>query len=156
MIERPVLTLKEAAEACQVNLKTIRRRRDKGDFPNSYRSATRASSPWLIPVTDLIASGLTPGKPTAEEPAPVASSEPDELYKLKAEVAEFRRRAELAEAIAAERERTIETQATALKMIEAGPSQIDQLERLAVERDEARANARWGYRRRLRKPETGA
>ena len=81
--------------------------------------------------------------------------EPDELYKLKAEVAEFRRRAELAAAIAAERERTIETEATALKMIEAGPSQIDQLERLAEERNEARANARWGYRRRLRNPETG-
>ena len=56
-----------------VNLKTIRRRRDKGDFPNSYRSATRASSPWLIPVTDLIASGLTPGKPAAEEPAPATN-----------------------------------------------------------------------------------
>ena len=56
-----------------VNLKTIRRRRGKGDFPNSYRSATRASSPWLIPVTDLIASGLTPGKPAAEEPAPATN-----------------------------------------------------------------------------------
>ena len=64
------VSVKEAAEACQVNLKTIRRRRDKGDFPNSYRSATRASSPWLIPVTDPIAVGLTPGKPAAEEPAP--------------------------------------------------------------------------------------
>ena len=70
MIGRPVLTLKEAAEACQVNLKTICRPRDKGDFPNSYRSAPRASSPWLIPVTDPIAAGLTPGKPAAEEPAP--------------------------------------------------------------------------------------
>ena len=65
--ERPVFTLKEAAEACQVSLKTIRRRRDKGDFPNSYRSATRAQSPWLIPVTDLIAAGLTPGKPAPPE-----------------------------------------------------------------------------------------
>ena len=65
MIGRPVLTLKEAAEACQVNLKTIRRPRDKGDFPNSYRSAPRASSPWLIPVTDPIAAGLTPGKPSS-------------------------------------------------------------------------------------------
>lgn len=70
MIGRHVSTLKEAAEACQVNLKTIRRRGDKGEFPNTYRSATRASSPWSIPVTDPIAAGLTPGKPTAEEPAP--------------------------------------------------------------------------------------
>ena len=68
--ERPVFTLKEAVEACQVSLKTIRRRRDKGDFPNSYRSATRAQSPWLIPVTDLIAAGLTPGKPAPPEEPP--------------------------------------------------------------------------------------
>ena len=68
---------------------------------------------------------------------------------------ELRKRAEIAEAVAQERERTIETQATALKMIEAAPAPVDQLERLGAERDEARANARWGYLRRLRKPETG-
>ena len=74
MIERPVLTLKEAAEACQVNLKTIRRRRDRGDFQNCYRSAVRPSSRWLIPVEDFIAAGLTPGKPKPpEEPAPERS-----------------------------------------------------------------------------------
>ena len=157
--ERPVFTLKEAAEACQVSLKTIRRRRDKGDFPNSYRSASRAQSPWLIPVTDLIAAGLTPGKPAPpEEPAPEPSPEPAELDKLKAEIAELRKRAETAEAVVTERERTIETQATTLKMIEAAPAPVDQLERLAAERDEARANARWGFRRRLRlrRPETEA
>jgi hypothetical protein len=51
---------------------------------------------------------------------------------------------------AQERERTIETQATALKMIEAAPAPLDQLERLTAERDEARVNARWSFRRRLR------
>ena len=76
----------------------------------------------------------------------------DALDRLKEQNADLRRRAEIAEAIAAERERTIETQATALKMIEAAPAPADQLERLAAERDEARANARWGYRRRLCKP----
>ena len=74
---------------------------------------------------------------------------------MKAENAALRMRAETADTVVTERERTIETQATALKMIEAAPTPVDQLERLAVERDEARANARWGYRRRLRKPETG-
>ena len=76
MIERPVLTLKEAAEACQVNLKTIRRRRDKGDFPNCYRIAVRPSSRWLVPVEDLIAAGLTPGKPTPPEESAPEPSEP--------------------------------------------------------------------------------
>ena len=42
--------------------------------------------------------------------------------------------------------------------LEAAPAPVDQLERLAAERDEARANARWGFRRRLRlrRPETEA
>ena len=75
----------------------------------------------------------------------------EELKKLKAELG---RRA-AAEAIATERERTIETQATALKVADAAPVPVEQLERLAAERDEATANARWGCRPRLRKPETG-
>lgn len=74
---------------------------------------------------------------------------------MKAENAALRMRAETAEAVVTEPERTIETQATALKMIEAAPTPVDQLERLAAELDEARAIARCGYRRRLRKPETG-
>ena len=72
------------------------------------------------------------------------------LDKLKAKIAELRKRAEIAEAVTIERERTIETQATALKMIEAAPAPVDQLERLAAELDEARANARCGSRRSRR------
>lgn len=53
MIERPVLTLKEAAEACQVNLKTIRRPRDKGDFPNSYRSVDHGVAGVVVQVAGL-------------------------------------------------------------------------------------------------------
>jgi hypothetical protein len=45
-------------------VKTIRRLRDKGDFPNCYRIAVRPSSRWFIPVEDLIAAELTRGKPT--------------------------------------------------------------------------------------------
>ena len=74
---------------------------------------------------------------------------------MKAENAALRMRVETADTVVTERERTIETQATALKMIEAAPTPVDELERLAAELDEARANARWGYPRRLRKPETG-
>ena len=120
MTERPVFTLKEAAEACQVSLKTIRRRRDKGDFPNSYRSASRAQSPWLIPVTDLIAAGLTPGKPAPpEEPPGPAEPSPTELDALKAENAELRKRAEIAEAVAEEREKALEDTRLALRAIAA-------------------------------------
>ena len=92
-------------------------------------------------------SGFNTRQAPPEEPALEASPKPDELDALKAESAELCKRAEIAEAVATERERTIETQATALKMIEAAPAPVDQLERLAAELDEARAIARCGSRR---------
>ncbi|MDA8848246.1 helix-turn-helix domain-containing protein [bacterium] len=159
MSDRPEFTIAEAATACGVSAKTIRRRVQNDAFPNAHRTGR---GPWLISVEDLLADGLQPGKPSPpdlDEPEPAVTDKVDadlaELARLREQNAELRRRAEVAEAIAQERERTIETQATALKMIEAAPAPVDQLERLAAERDEARANARWGYRRRLRKPETG-
>lgn len=40
---------------------TIRCRNKDGSFPNAEQGARSA---WLIPVTDLIAAGLTPGQPS--------------------------------------------------------------------------------------------
>ena len=155
MTERPEFTIAEAATACGVSAKTIRRRVQNDAFPNAHRTGR---GPWLIPVEDLLADGLQPGKPSppdaVEEPEPAVANKVDadlaELARLREQNAELRRRAEVAEAIAQERERTIETQATALKMIEAAPAPVDQIERLTAERDEARVNARWSFRRRLR------
>lgn len=158
MSDRPVFTLKEAAEACLVSVKTIRRRLDSDKFPNAHRLDDSTNSPWTIPLADLIASGLTPGKPTAPddiEQQPAIAQTDTELEKLRQENAELQQRALIAEAELRRADQTIETQSLALKMIEAAPAPTDQLDCLAAERDEARANARWVYRRRLRKPETG-
>ena len=95
-------------------------------FPNSYRSASRAQSPWLIPVTDLIAAGLTPGKPAPpEEPPGPAEPSPTELDALKAENVELRKRAEIAEAVAEEREKALEDTRLALRALSAGEAVKD-------------------------------
>lgn len=160
MSDRPVFTLKEAAEACLVSVKTIRRRLDSDKFPNAHRLDDSTNSPWTIPLADLIASGLTPGKPTAPddiEQQPAIAQTDTELEKLRQENAELQQRALIAEAELRRADQTIETQSLALKMIEAAPAPADQIERLAADLDqvrteaaEAKANARWRYRRRLR------
>lgn len=69
------LTVKEAAAACGVSIKTIRRRLDSDSFPNALRGAgprEGLEGPWLIPTSDLLAAGLsfsTPKPVTASAPA---------------------------------------------------------------------------------------
>lgn len=151
--QRPEFTIRQAADSCQVSAKKICRRIDKGDFRNAHRNG---NGPWLIPVEDLLAARLQPGKPSPPddlEPQPaIAQSDADLSRAREAAPREQRSTATSAEAELRRADQTIETQATALKMIEAAPAPADQLERLAAERDEARANARWAFRRRLRKP----
>lgn len=62
-------TLSVAATECGVSKSTIKRRLAAGDFPNAAKGARGA---WTVPVTDLIAAGLEPGRP----------SPPDELAQV--------------------------------------------------------------------------
>lgn len=62
MNERPRWTVAQAARECGVSADTIRRRLRSGAFPNADRSGKQGA--WRIPVDDLIAAGLTPGKPS--------------------------------------------------------------------------------------------
>ena len=132
--QRPELTITEAAAACGVSRKTIRRRLDADKFPNAHRldgPAGTETGPWVIPIEDLIAAGLQPGKPAPpDKPEPVspepmdashASEADDELEKLREENNDLRRRAEVAEAELRRADQTIEAQAMALRMLEAGP-----------------------------------
>lgn len=190
MTERPEFTIKEAAEACQVSVKTIRRRLDGDKFPNAHRLDDGPGSPWLIPLDDLIAAGLTPGKPTAPAPAEDeqdAAANADDMIelgelrahrdsaneqaarltaerdrarsdheqeRLRADTAERaeleqRARADVAAARAEERDRMI---ASANEERDRMIAELDQVRAEAVE---ARANARWRYRRRLRSNPAG-
>lgn len=56
-----LLTMDEAARATSLSRDTIKRRLRRGDFPGAIRGTPHGKRPppWLIPVVDLIAAGLT-------------------------------------------------------------------------------------------------
>jgi hypothetical protein len=122
----PTLGLAEAAKACGVSVSTLRRKRPE----LSAHGAAQTANGWRIPVTALIALGLmdrttdtrhesqhdTPMTPTTTPPADALIAQ---LDALRTALADAERRAAVAEAVATERERTIQTQAMALRMLEA-------------------------------------
>lgn len=152
-MSRPELTIKEAAEATQTHRRTITRRLEAGKLPNAYKDD---SGEWRIPVTDLEASGLRLYAPAGPNELPqampygtpqgIASSEvvaeAGELSELKAELSEWRRRAEVAEAVARERELALEDARLALRALTAGPAvQSPPVEAGEVPQTSAKASA---------------
>lgn len=125
-----------------VSRKTLARTLDQDKFPGAYRAdgpAGEGSGPWMIPKADLLAEGFIPGGGRAEaEPDEVSKLETAEdgatdrwrelrlaasisdLETLRAEVAELRRRAEVAEAVAEERGKALEDTRLALRALTAG------------------------------------
>ncbi|GAA4655622.1 hypothetical protein GCM10023346_48590 [Arthrobacter gyeryongensis] len=142
----PVLGLAEAAKACGVSQSTLRRKR-----PELLElGAAQGPKGWSIPITALIALGLmdrttvgTPespaGRPSTADVAalmePPAKSSMEALVEaLKADLAEAEKRAAVAEAVAAERERIIAAQAQALRMLEAPKPNEGYTKEAAIER----------------------
>lgn len=132
---RPHLfTLSQAATACGVSRSRIRRMLDAGEFPNAVQEDTpgkgTSARVWHVPSTDLLAAGLVPNRPT-DRPADSATEQADlseqdagqDLQDLEHELALERERRKAAEAIAAERERTIRGLEQALRLLEAGTPQ---------------------------------
>jgi hypothetical protein len=66
-------TMAQAAHWAGVSLDTIKRRHRAGAFPNAKRGPAkgRREAPWLIPIDDLVAAGLTPD--------PQSNPNPDDL-----------------------------------------------------------------------------
>jgi len=128
----PMLGLAEAAKACGVSVSTLRRKR--GDLEELGATATPAG--WRIPIAALVGTGLmSPTTPPPQQPSVTPITPPleragdgprdthwEELETLRSQLAAAEQRAAVAEAIAHERERVIETQATALRMLEASAS----------------------------------
>lgn len=111
---RPIVTVSQAADLCLVSRKSITRR-----LPALMEhGATKDSmGQWAIPVLALMAVGLKPGKPNPPDPkVPVIEVD------AAAEVQRWQHRAELAEARAEERERTIEVLRMALRQLETRPA----------------------------------
>lgn len=121
----PTLGLAEAAKACGISVSTLRRKRPELEANGAVQTARG----WRIPVTALIALGLmdrtTDARHEGRHDSPVmpTMTPPDDaliaqLDALRTALADAERRAAVAEAVAVERERTIQTQAMALRMLE--------------------------------------
>lgn len=122
-------TPQQAAAETGVSRSTIMRKIKAGAFPN----ATMIEGTWQIPVTDLGAAGLRPGRPSQpdHEGDQMGDREhvqdiTDQVTTLTIQLAEERQRRAVAEAIAQERERTItaltETISDYRRMLPAGQS----------------------------------
>ena len=153
--ERPSLTLSEAAEACGVSRSTVRRKHEAGEFPNAYKAGP--DNAWRIPVTDLLAAGLKPGRPSP----PDAVSEPDErvrsatvtlpkaeLDALREQLHAERTRALVAEARLSERGETVDALKEALsearqRAIEAAPAPLPAAQVIDVRQSPEASGRRW-------------
>lgn len=103
----PVLTLGQAVKATGTARSTLQRRLAADAIPGAHRTD---SGTWAIPVAGLIAAGLAPRTTPADEPdEPLEVADADTVTELRADLDEWKRRAATAEAVAAERARTIDT-----------------------------------------------
>ena len=115
-----MLTITEAAEATGRSRRTIGRMLDAGQLEGAHREGDGGS--WRIPVEALLAAGLALHAPEQPEPAPPTPARPSPVgtpvddVELRAELTEWRRRAEVAEAIAAERADALDDLRTALAL----------------------------------------
>jgi hypothetical protein len=117
MSSSPTFTLSEAVEACTCSRSTLRRKLKAGEIDGATQND---SGQWQIPISSLVAAGLMASTSPPEEPPGPAESSPTELDALKAENAELRKRAEIAEAVAEEREKALEDTRLALRALSAG------------------------------------
>ena len=123
-------SLREAADVAGVSVSTMRRRKAALQEAGAIISDTG----WQVPMTALIAVGLIAGEgtgPERTEDQPGKDSGTVRLHEriaeLEHQVSELRHRAETAEAIAAERQQTVdvlrvanETERMALRMLTSG------------------------------------
>jgi hypothetical protein len=121
----PAVTIRDAAAACRLSPRTIRRKVSEGAFPNAYKAGEDDAEPsgiWMIPVGDLEAAGLNPtlvhptltqagrGEKHAEDDGPTVLElvRSDRFGRLRAELAEAVAAAEISLLRAeAERWRTV-------------------------------------------------
>ena len=122
----PVLTLKEAARIeGGASLSTIRRR-----LPELEKlGAVRTNEGWRIPIAALHQLGLIPGVTPPPGVMTPSTTSPDEtpvdtpeIERLRREIADLRRRAEVAEARAEERAQALADVRLAFRALEAGAS----------------------------------
>ncbi len=114
------LGITEAALVCGRHRVTLAKKLAAGAFPNAHKDPRGR---WRVPISDLLAAGLTPNRPRAAEDVQQAATAvvQSDITRLEHELAEARRRADVAEAISAERLDRIADMRQALRLLEAGP-----------------------------------
>lgn len=129
---RPKWTLSEAAAHTGMSRSTLRRRLDQGKFPGAYRDQAKQ---WRIPLTDLLAAGITPvqgvftdiAHPENELAHDIAqvTQAPLEIRVMELENALSIERAHraAAEQVALAHEQRAKTAEMALRMLEAAPKE---------------------------------
>jgi hypothetical protein len=133
----PLLSLTAAARTAGVSRSTLRRRLAEGAFKGAQRDA---QGQWQVPVTDLIAVGLSPAvTPPTGTPMSMPVSVPDRVAVLEAELAVERAKREAAERLATERLDRVEDLRLALRAL--GPGATE------VARASSPARRRWWARR---------
>ncbi len=121
---RPLWTLSEAAQHCSVSRSTVRRYRETGKLPNAVKDPERG---WIVPVGDLLAAGLRPGRSAplsehAQSDAGPAHDLAQRIQQLETQLTVERAQRAAVEQVAAERERSLADLRAALRMLEAGPT----------------------------------
>ncbi len=125
---RPALTISEAARASGRDRRTIRRYLDQGRFDGAYRDDEDGY--WRLPVAGLIGAGFrlnAPEVPTSpgQDHGRARRATTPHAHPMpggRDEVEEWKRRAMVAEAVAEERERTIEALQSTIRALGAGSS----------------------------------
>jgi hypothetical protein len=148
--EDEALTLADAARATGVDRRVLRQRIEGGGFPGAFRQPTTrgtGTGPWLIPIADLVASGMNVDDSTAVRRVPRANGE-DEIERLRAELAHERELRLIAEAVAEERSAALEDARLALRAIaEAGAASASPGETEAAYEEESRPRPRGNWLR---------
>lgn len=110
---RPTFTVSAAAAATGLSRRTLGRMLDAGELNGATRDESGA---WSIPVESLLAAGLSLHAPSPPTPPPAAAVVVDPVDALRAEMESWRRRAEVAEAVAVERAAALDDVRAALAM----------------------------------------
>lgn len=129
MTDRPTFTLAEAVRASDRSRSTLQRDLKAGRIDGAHRAdPADPASPWVIPADGLVAAGYRLHAPTPAAAPGDSAPEPDPSTAVAADLADLRRRAEVAEALAAERATTLadlrealDATRLALRALTAGP-----------------------------------
>ncbi len=115
------LSIAEASRRYGVSVATLRRKLHSGVLTGAYKQPGPKGEEWRLPVAALAALGYR--TPPAPDVKPDDTSEPAEVDRLREQVQELEHRAELAEALASERERALEDLRVALRALGPGDPQ---------------------------------